>query len=242
VASLIISQQYELLANMSDRRGGRLLQRVNFLLDEFGNFTTIADFTNKLTVGGGRGMRFNLFLQSFAQLEEKYEKNAANTIKSNCQTWIYLQADDMETLKEMSEKLGSYTTSSYQLSASHQKFATPSSSHSLSLTQRNLLNVDEVRRVARPYQIITSRTHPAMMYSPDLSQWQFNTMLGLGDKEHNRKLREERENKRPIITDVSKPVILWNVWIYYQKDIMRKAEAEKGGGGKFKNNDNQDDD
>jgi hypothetical protein len=55
-------------------------------------------------------------------------------------------------------------------------------------------------------------------YSPDLSQWQFNKMLGLGDKEHNRKLREERENKRPIITDVSKPVILWNVWVYYQKE------------------------
>lgn len=230
VASLIISQQYELLANMADRRGGRLKQRVNFILDEFGNFTTIADFTNKLTVGGGRGMRFNLFLQSFAQLKDKYEDNSANTIKSNCQTWIYLQADDMETLKEMSEKLGSYTTSSYQLSASHQKFSTPSSSHSLSLTQRNLLNVDEVRRVARPYQIVTSRTHPAMMYGPDLSGWHFNKMLGLGDKEHNRKLREERENKRPVITDVSKPVILWNVWVYYQKDIMRKADAEKGGG------------
>ena len=240
VASLIISQQYELLANMADRRGGRLKQRVNFLLDEFGNFTTIADFTNKLTVGGGRGLRFNLFLQSFAQLEDKYDKNTAITIKSNCQTWIYLQADDMETLKEISEKLGAYTTSSYQLSASHQKYATPSSSHSLSLTQRNLLNVDEVRRVARPYQIVTSRTHPAMMYSPDLSKWHFNKMLGLGDKEHNRLLREERENKRPIITDLSKPVILWNVWVYYQKDIMRKADSEKGGGGVQMNNGDDD--
>ena len=231
VASLVVSQQYELLANMADKRGGKLKQRVNFMLDEFGNFTTIADFANKLTVGGGRGMRFNLFLQSFSQLEDKYEKNTSNTIKSNCQTWIYLQADDMETLKEISEKLGTYTTSSYQLSASHQKFATPSSSHSLSLTQRNLLNVDEVRRVARPYQIITSRTHPAMMYSPDLSEWHFNKMLGLGDREHNRKLRGERENKRPVITDISKPVVLWNVWVYYQKDILHKAEAAKMKGG-----------
>jgi type IV secretion system protein VirD4 len=40
IASLIISQQYELLANMADRRGGRLLQRVNFMLDEFGNCAT----------------------------------------------------------------------------------------------------------------------------------------------------------------------------------------------------------
>jgi type IV secretion system protein VirD4 len=70
-----------------------------------------------------------------------------------------------------------------------------------------------------------------MMYGPDLSQWHFNKMLGLGDKEHNRKLREEREDKRSVITDVSKPVILWNVWVYYQKDIMRKAETEQKGGG-----------
>ncbi|MDR2695629.1 MAG: type IV secretory system conjugative DNA transfer family protein [Deltaproteobacteria bacterium] len=225
IASLIISQQYELLADMADRRGGRLKQRVNFMLDEFGNFTPIADFANKLTVGGGRGMRFNLFLQSFAQLEEKYEKHTASTVKSNCQTWIYLQADDMETLEEISKKLGSYTTSSYQLSASHQKFSAPSSSHSLSLTQRSLLTVDEIHRVVRPYQIVTSRTHPAMMHSPDLAEWHFNRMLGLGDMEHNRRLQEERENKRPVITNVSQPVALWNIWIYYQKDAARQASS-----------------
>lgn len=50
VASLIVSQQYEMLAETADRRGGRLERRVNFLLDEYGNFTPISDMTNKLTV------------------------------------------------------------------------------------------------------------------------------------------------------------------------------------------------
>lgn len=226
VASLMVSQLYEILTGEADKRGGRLKRRVNFILDEFGNFTPIADFTNKLTVGGGRGMRFNLFLQSFEQLKEKYDDHAASTIKSNCQTWIYLQADDLETLREISEKLGTYTTSSYQLSASHGKYSTPSTSHSLSLMERKLLTVDEVRRVSRPYQIVISRTHPAMMNSPDLGQWAFNAMLGLGDKEHNRQVREERERKRFIRTDTSKEVKLWNIWIYYQKDIARQM-AEK---------------
>ncbi len=36
IASLIVSQQYELLTNMADKRGGRLKNRVNFILDEFG--------------------------------------------------------------------------------------------------------------------------------------------------------------------------------------------------------------
>ena len=38
-----------------------------------------------------------------------------------------------------------------------------------------------------------------MMYAPDLSQWMFNKMLGLGDMEHNRRLREEREQKLSLI-------------------------------------------
>jgi len=231
VASLIISQQYELLANLADTRGGRLEQRVNFLLDEFGNFTAISDFTNKLTVGGGRGMRFNLFLQSFTQLVEKYNEQVSSIIKANCHVWAYLRSEDPDTLREISDKLGSYTTSSYQLSVNHAKYTTPSSSHSLSLIERKLLTPDEVKRVARPYQIVTSATYPAMMYSPDLNEWYFNKMLGLGDKEFNRKLREEREAKRPIVTDVTVDISLWNIWVYYQKDIIRQMQAKNSNTG-----------
>ena len=128
IASLIVSQQYELLAEAADKRGGRLERRVNFLLDEFGNFTPISDMTNKLTVAAGRGMRYALYVQGFDQLKEKYSDNIANTIKGNCQIWAYLQSDDPETLREISDKLGSYTTSSYQLSSSNGRFTTPSSS------------------------------------------------------------------------------------------------------------------
>ena len=91
-----MSQQYELLAEAADRRGGRLERRVNFLLDEFGNFTPISDMTNKLTVAAGRGMRYALYVQGFDQLKEKYSDNIANTIKGNCQIWAYLQSDDIQ--------------------------------------------------------------------------------------------------------------------------------------------------
>ncbi len=227
IASLIVSQQYELLTQMADRRGGRLERRVNFILEEFGNFSPISDLTTKLTVAGGRGIRFNLFMQSFEQFIEKYDEHVANTVKSNCQIWVYLQADDEKTLDEISGKLGSYTTSSYQLSASHARYTTPSSSQSVSLIERKLLTSDEVRRVSRPYQIVTSRTHPAMMYAPDLSAWAFNRMMGLGDKEHNRALRERREASRPTLSDTGSDIILWNVWVYYQKDLVRQAAEQK---------------
>ena len=223
----MVSQLYELLVHQSDERGGRLINRVNFVLEEFGNFTKINDLTNKLTVAGGRGMRFHFFLQSFEQLTEKYNKETAAIVKSNCQSWIYLQADDKETLSEISDKLGKYTCSGYQLSSQHGRYVNPSSSSTVSLVARDLLTTDEIRRVSRPYQIVVSRSHPAMMVSPDLSQWYFNKMLGLGDKEHNRRVREERERRRPVLTSVKEDIPLWNIWVYYTKDLQMKEEKQK---------------
>ena len=51
--------------------------------------------------------------------------------------------------------------------------------------------------------------------------------------ENNRRHREEREKKRPIITDTKQEIALWNIWIYYQNDIMRRLSQQKGamGGG-----------
>jgi type IV secretion system protein VirD4 len=227
IASLMVSQLYELLVRQSDQRGGRLERRVNFVLDEFGNFTKLTDFTNKLTVAGGRGIRFNLFLQSFEQLTQKYDKETAAIVKSNCQTWIYLQADDKETLQEVCDKLGKYTTSAYQLSSQHGRYVNPSSSHSISLVARELLTTDEIRRVQRPSQIVISRSHPAMMNAPGLSQWYFNRMCGLGDKEHNRLVRETREAARPVLSEMKRDIPLWNIWVYYAKDLQLKEAQQK---------------
>ncbi|PKM56021.1 MAG: conjugal transfer protein TraG [Firmicutes bacterium HGW-Firmicutes-5] len=217
LASLFVNQCYMQLVKNADERGGRLKRRVNFVLEEFGNFVKIPDFANKLTVGGGRGIRFNLFLQSFMQLDEKYGKETAGTIKSNCETWIYLQADDLGTLDEMSKKLGNYTVSTYSLSSSHGKYSNPSSSHSVNLTHRALLTVDEIRRINRPFTLITSRNHPAMMQLPDLSKWFFNGLFGLGDKEHNRKVREMREMTRKKRKSVNS-IDTWNIWEYYTQE------------------------
>ena len=222
VASLVVSQLYELLVRQADERGGRLKNRVNFILDEFGNFVKISDFTNKLTVAGGRGMRFNLFLQSFEQLDMKYGKEESHIIKSNCQNWVYLQADDEETLQSICNKLGKYTTSAYQLSSNHAKFTNPSSSHSLSLVSRELLTTDEIRRIKRPYQIVMGRSYPCMSIADDLRKWYFNTMCGLGDEEHNRKIRQKRENEREII-NINSEIKLWNIWNCYKSMIKNKS-------------------
>lgn len=217
LASLLVSQIYEQLVKVADERGGRLKRRVNFILDEFGNFAKIPDFANKLTVGGGRGIRFNLFLQSFSQLEEKYGREISRTIRGNCQTWIYLQADDLETLDEISKKLGKYTVSTYSLSSSSNRNSA-SSSQSVNLTGRSLLDPNEVRLISRPYSLVISRDNPSIMFAPDISEMYFNQILGLGDKEDNRRLREIREVRRKEKRYKVDDMKLWGIWEIYNPE------------------------
>lgn len=230
IASLLVLQHYIQLVNESDGRGGRLKNRVNFILDEFGNFAAIPSFDTLLTVGGGRGMRFNLFLQDFAQLESKYDEKVAKTIKGNCQVWDYLQTNSPETLKEISEKLGNYTVSTYSLSSQSSKYQTPSSSASVNLTGRALLMTNEIAQIDRPYSLVTSKENPAIMYSPDLSKWNFNTMLGLGNKKHNEKVRDYREKQRieRMTKEEAEKIELWSeCWKYWQKQCEGMQQPQQ---------------
>ena len=97
LASLFIYQHYVALVEAADRRGGRLKVRVNFYVDEFGNLTKIPAFSNILTVSGGRGCRFNLFVQSISQIDNKYGREESQTICENCHCWIYLKTASGET-------------------------------------------------------------------------------------------------------------------------------------------------
>lgn len=219
IASLFVSQHYQTLVEVSDENGNRLPRRVNFVLDEFGNFVKIPDFDVAITVGGGRGMRFNLVLQDFNQLEEKYD-GAAKTIRANCENWIYLQSDNNETLRELSEKLGKYTIKSPSLSGSTGGNTTAS----YNFTSRDLLTTDEIRSIRRPYQLVTSRNKPAIMYAPDISQTIFNPMLGLGDKRHNIRLIQERQKARPE-REVSREPQLWGIWNKYIDAIKNQCQG-----------------
>ena len=215
LASLFVYQNYVSLVESADERGGELKIRVNYILDEFGNFTTIPAFSNMLTVAGGRKIRFNLFLQSFAQLDNKYGREIAENIRDNCQTWIYLKTASNETANIISKKLGTYTTSSYSKSSSYSKYQNGSNSESVNLISRNLLTEDEILRIERPYVlVIQTGLFPIMTKLPDISKWKFNILFGMGNVEHNRKLRLERESKRAI--KEIENIKLWKIWSMYR--------------------------
>lgn len=224
IVTLLVSQQYEQLVTYAKTRGNRLPYRVNFILDEFGNFAAINDFQVKMTVAGGYGIRWNLFLQDFNQLIDKYGQEVAKIIEGNCHYWIYLHSQDNSTNEEISKSMGKYTTSSYSLGGTTQKYAAPSSSTNIQLCERNLLNSDEIMKIKRPYQLVLSAFPPAVMRSPDISEWLFNTMLGLGDKEHNTKLIELDENSRK---ERSGTVVQQKLWKPWEKILRAVPEQEQ---------------
>lgn len=222
IVTLLVSQQYEQLVTYAKKCGNRLPHRVNYILDEFGNFAAISDFQTKMTVAGGYGVRWNLFIQDFNQLIDKYGQEVAKIIQGNCHYWIYLHSQDNSTNEEISKSMGKYTTTTYSLGGSTQKYSAPSSSTNNQLSERSLLNPDEVAKIQRPYQLVISTNAPAIMYSPDISQWAFNAMLGMGDKAHNTRLIELDENARPERGGKSTEQLLWKPW----EEILRESSAQ----------------
>lgn len=208
LASLFVYQQYQAILDNADSKGGRLDVRTNFMLEEFGNFTKIPGFTQMLTVGGGRGIRFNLVIQSFSQLDDIYGKEQADTIRDNCHCLIYLHSENPNTNGDISKRLGKYTTSSYGRSNNTTSRRSINSSASLNIIGRDLLTPDEVKKIERPFVLVMySGNDPAIMVMPDISKWFFNDMLGMGDREFNKKLRLFRSNERSVME--IKPIELW---------------------------------
>lgn len=214
LATLFVSQQYQALVNLADNRGGKLKIRNNFILEEFGNFTKIENFENMLTVSRGRNIRINMFLQSFSQLETKYSKTVAQNIMDNAQVWIYLRTSSYETAEIISKKLGTYTISVNSQSNSISRNS-DNISESVSLVGRNLLTPDEILRFKEPYALILqSGVFAAKTEIPDLSKWQFNKILGLGDEEENRIIREKVEKERKVLKE--EKIKLWKIWEDYK--------------------------
>lgn len=58
--------------------------------------------------------------------------------------------------------------------------------------------------------VMLSGCHPVIMQMPDISKWKFNAILGMGDMEHNTKLRMARQALRP--ERKCDEIKLWGIW------------------------------
>ena len=106
LVTILLKQCYETLIDVAQRNGGKLPVRTNFLLDEFANMPPLKDVTTMITAARSRRIRFTMIIQNFAQLDEVYGKENAETLKGNCGNIIYLITTELKALEEISKMCG----------------------------------------------------------------------------------------------------------------------------------------
>ena len=106
LVTILLKQCYETLIATAQKHGGKLPVRTNFLLDEFANMPPLKDITTMITAARSRQIRFTMIIQNFAQLDQVYGKENAETIKGNCGNTIYLITTELKALEEISKMCG----------------------------------------------------------------------------------------------------------------------------------------
>lgn len=106
LVTILLKQVYETLISVAQSHGGKLPVRTNFLLDEFANMPPLKDVTTMITAARSRQIRFTMIIQNFAQLDQVYGKENAETLRGNCGNLIYLVTTELKALEEISKMCG----------------------------------------------------------------------------------------------------------------------------------------
>lgn len=125
LVSLLITQMYKALVEKATRNRElrktdeqKLLRNVYFIMDEFGNLPKLYKMDGIVTVGRSRGIFMMPVIQDFNQLDSKYGKEVAATIRSNCNIQIFIGSNDENTRRIFSEACGKKKTKQVSYSES----------------------------------------------------------------------------------------------------------------------------
>lgn len=106
LVSLFISQSYQHLIYSATQAGGKVRNRINYILDEFSSLPAIgSDFASYIAAARSRNIKFLIVVQSKNQLIRRY-KEEAFTITANCTNWIVFFSRELDLLREISELCG----------------------------------------------------------------------------------------------------------------------------------------
>ena len=105
LVNIFFTQAMNELCTYADDKcsGGRLPIPVRFILDDFATNCRIDEFPRMISSIRSRALSVMLMIQSEAQLRQGYEHDA-QTIISNCDTYVYLGGNDVQTAKAVSER------------------------------------------------------------------------------------------------------------------------------------------
>ncbi len=105
LANIFFTQTMNELCRHADKEceGNRLPVPTRFILDDFATNVRINEFPRMISSIRSRGISTMLMIQAEAQLQEAYEHDG-KTIISNCDTYVYMGGNDVETAKAVAER------------------------------------------------------------------------------------------------------------------------------------------
>ncbi len=198
IASIFISQTYQQLIKLCAYADGKLIRRLQLILDEYGNMAPIMDLDNYMTASLGRGIMWNLFVQSFKQIISNHGKELGTAIIDNCQNQMLIMTKDKDTIKDFLDGIGKQTVEDV---SSNEKSLELTSSRGRKVTGEHLLTEERLRtllegetvviaslnrkdnkgRKIRPYPIFnTKETSMPLRYQFELGK-EFNPETPLTD-------------------------------------------------------------
>ena len=167
LATVFIRQAYYYLAQKCARMNGKCPRPVKFICNEFGNMPPIDDMAGAVTVCCGRNISFDMYIQSYSQLAEKYGEKTQETIESNCGNIIYLLTSSKETSEKISELIGHRTRKIMQRSGDKLGL----DKHFIeSLEQDPLIYPEDLRRLKEGECIIIPSMHRKDLQGHDIKE------------------------------------------------------------------------
>ena len=215
IANLLVRQSYnELLKASENYPDNRLPHRIQYFLDEFGTYTAIDGVAQFFSAGRSRNIITNPFLQSLAQLDEKYGRDTAKNIKANCQNIMCgFQAplsDDAETI---SKALSNQTVMSGSVSKKYGTSSSSQSSTTYQMIKKPLMSPDQIRGMKKgEWILMRTGMNPAQMKLPKLEKWNIEI-----DTEHPYKIPTKASR---TISYADKNYIIGAVKRKYQKKTL----------------------
>ena len=105
LVNIFFTQAMNELCRVADKEciDNRLPVPVRFIMDDFATNCRIDEFPRMIASIRSRGISTMLMIQSEAQLKEGYEEDD-KTIIANCDTYVYLGGNDLDTAKKVAER------------------------------------------------------------------------------------------------------------------------------------------